>query len=342
MSLPESAVGAGPLVTSGGLRLTTVWDTAVASTNLGDQIIMEAVREELADIVADDFVFSVAAHERLGSKGRALIRRSDRAFVGGANLLSSHMWFRPLWRLRPWDALLGGKAILMGVGWYQYQRRADAYTRWLLRSVLNRGALHSVRDSQAERMLRSVGIPNVVNTGCPTIWGLTAEFCANLPKQKSANVVTTLNTYMPDPTRDKRLLAQLQESYERVYLWPQTDSDQEYARELGFKVTFVAPSLKAYDDLLRREPDLDYVGLRLHGGIRALRGGRRAIILEIDNRAAEMGRDFGLPTVDQADGDALRRMIREPFATRVTVPHEAILRWKRQFRASKPADAEDR
>jgi len=308
----------------------------VASTNLGDQIIMEAVREELADLLADDFVFTVAAHEWLGAKGRDLLRRSDRAIVGGANLLSSRMWFRPLWKLRPWDAWLGRKSILMGVGWYQYQGSADPYTRWLFRSMLSREALHSVRDSYSERMLRSIGVSNVVNTGCPTIWKLTAALCAGLPKTKSRNVVTTLNTYMPDPARDKRLLAELECSYERVYFWPQTDSDQDYARDLGFDLTLVEANLRSYDELLERDIDLDYVGLRLHGGIRALKKGRRSIVLEIDNRAAEMGRDFALPTVAQGDWDKLRRMICEPFATSVTVPSQAVDQWKRQFLEQSP------
>ncbi len=42
------------------MRAVTLLDTAVASTNLGDQIIMEAVRAELAGVLSDAMVYSVA------------------------------------------------------------------------------------------------------------------------------------------------------------------------------------------------------------------------------------------------------------------------------------------
>ena len=58
-------------------RRVAILDTAVASTNLGDQIIMEAVREELGELLPDAFPFSVATHEWMGAKSRSLIRRSD-------------------------------------------------------------------------------------------------------------------------------------------------------------------------------------------------------------------------------------------------------------------------
>ena len=84
----------------------------------------------------------------------------------------------------------------------------------------------------------------------------------------------------------------------------------------------------AYDRLLREAPSLDYVGNRLHGGIRALQHGRRAIIVEIDNRAQEMGRDFNLPTVARDDFARLEAMIDGDLAIAVTPPVEAIARWK--------------
>ncbi|MCB1021262.1 MAG: polysaccharide pyruvyl transferase family protein, partial [Acidobacteria bacterium] len=275
-----------------------------------------------------------ATHEWMGAKSRSLVRRADLAIVGGSNLLSSRMWFRPLWKLRPWDAALGAKTVLMGAGWYQFQPSPDAYTRWLYRRVLAPDALHSVRDGYSERRLREAGFANVVNTGCPTLWRLSPECCAAIPTQKGSRVVTTLNTYIKDPARDRELLSTLTRLYETVYFWPQTDSDAEYARSLGAPLEFVEPSLAAYDRLLASDAALDCVGLRLHGGIRALQHGRRAVIVEIDNRAAEMGADFALPTVKQGDWDALRHKIEQPFETRIRLAAAAITRWKSQFAAS--------
>jgi hypothetical protein len=51
-----------------------VLDTSIASNNLGDQIIMEAVRAELAEPMARAFVTTVASHEVMGAKGRGLVR----------------------------------------------------------------------------------------------------------------------------------------------------------------------------------------------------------------------------------------------------------------------------
>ncbi|HJR34009.1 MAG TPA: hypothetical protein VJ817_03625, partial [Gemmatimonadales bacterium] len=83
--------------------------------------------------------------------------------------------------------------------------------------------------------------------------------------------------------------------------------------------------------LLTSARPLDYVGNRLHAGIRSLQKGRRAIILEIDNRATEMGRDVGLPTVERTNFERLEQMIVEPLAIRVRPPLGEIARWKSQF-----------
>lgn len=317
-------------------RTITLLDTAIASTNLGDHIIMEAVRRELADVLSDQLVFTVVSHEWMGAESRRLIRRSDWVISGGTNLLSSRMWFRPIWKLTPVDALSDLNVVLMGAGWYQYQHAPDPYSRWLLRRVLSRRCLHSVRESYALKRLASIGITNAVNTGCPSIWELTPEHCARLPRQKAAeSVLTAVNSYprLKDPAADRRLLELLRRHYRTIHLWIQTDTDYEYARSLDGNLRFINPSVAALDAVLAREPDLDYVGNRLHAGIRALQKGHRAIIVEIDNRAREMGRDFGIPTVQRTDFDRLEHMIQGPLEISVRPPQNDIALWKRQFRS---------
>lgn len=314
-------------------RAITLLDTAVASTNLGDAIIMEAVRHELADILSGPVVFTVATHEWMG-QSRRLIRWSDCTIAGGTNLLSSRMWFRGNWKVRPFDALLGLNVILMGVGWYQYQHAPDPYSRWLLRRLLSRNCLHSVRESYALKMLASIGITDAVNTGCPTIWSLSPAGCARLPKRKASAVLTAVNSYprLKNPAADRRMIETLRKHYDTVYLWIQTHTDYTYARSLDSHLLFVDPSLAALDALLTSELDIDYVGVRLHAGIRAIQKGRRAIILEIDHRAREMGRDFGLPTVERTDFERLEQMIRQPLGISVRPPRREIDLWKSQFR----------
>ncbi len=313
------------------MRVVTLLDTAVASTNVGDQIIMEAVRRELQEPLADALVYSVASHEWMGRKSRGLVRRSEFAIAGGTNLLSSRMWIRSVWKLSPRDALSCRHVVLMGCGWYQFQHRPDPYTRWLLRRVLSSHHIHSVRDAYTKDMLARIGITNVVNTGCPTLWALTPDHCRSIPRARGKSVVTTINTYIPDVEADRRLLALLRRHYRTVYLWIQGEADYAYARTLDADLVFIAPNLAAFDALLETEPELDYVGNRLHGGIRALQKGRRTLIVEIDNRAQEMGRDFNLPTVKRTDFDRLEALIDAPLDTCVQPPREAIARWKNQF-----------
>jgi polysaccharide pyruvyl transferase WcaK-like protein len=324
------------------MRRVTILDTSVASSNLGDQIIMEAVRRELASVFTepDLYTLEIASHQRMDGVHRALVSQGEVAIAGGTNLLSSRMWLRPIWRLGPRDALAGLNVVLMGCGWYQYQHRPDPYSRWLLRGVLSRSHLHAVRETYAKRMLEHLGIENVVNTGCPTIWSFTPEHCASIPRQKGSAVVTALNSYrgLRDPAADKRILELLQRHYDAVHLWVQTFGDYAYARELASGIRFVGPSLGALDAVLDSDPDLDFVGPRLHAGIRALQKGRRTVIVEIDNRAREMGRDFGLPTVDRHDLEGLERMIADPFAVDVRPPRAEIERWREQFRSAAPAD----
>lgn len=321
------------------MRRVTLLDTATASTNLGDQIIMEAVRREIDDICSDAFQYSVVSHEWMGSRSRSLIGRSDLSIVGGSNLLSSRMWFKPLWKITPLQAMRQGEIVLMGCGWYQDQYPADIYSRWLFKRVLSKRYLHSVRDSQALRMLTGAGVKNVINTGCPTLWTLSPEKCAALPRTKAGSVVTTLNTYIVNPAADRQLLQTLRQHYSRVFFWTQTKEDYDYARQLDPDLIFLPPSLSALDQLLESEPDLDYVGNRLHAGIRAMQKGRRTVIVEIDNRARAMSEDFGVPTVAREDTERLTAMIAKPFQTKINLPTEAIARWRAQLRVNAPSSA---
>lgn len=310
------------------MKRAILLDTSVASTNIGDQIIMQAVREQLDRPLKDALITSVASHDTMGRKGRGLVRAADLVIAGGSNLIASHMWVRSVWRLRPRDAFISMNVVLMGVGWYQFQSKPDPYTAWLLRRVLHPTALHSVRDEYTAGMLASIGIKNCINTGCPTLWGLSPALRTSLPRTKARSVVTTLNTYIRDVEADRALIDLLRSRYETIHAWVQTAEDHEYLRSFGEDIRILEPSLAAYDRLLSSEPDLDYVGNRLHGGIRALQHGRRAIIVEIDNRATEMGRDFNLPTVARTAFERLATMIDGPLAIDINPPMDAVARWK--------------
>ncbi len=308
-------------------------DTAAATTNLGDQIIMDAVRQEIGALFPDCRVFSITSHDWMGSHSRGLVRHSDWAISGGTSLLSSRMWYRPSWKVSARDAMAGLDVTLLGAGWHQYQGAPDPYSRWILKRVLSREHLHSVRDSYTLQKLASIGITNAANTGCPTLWGLTPQHCARIPRRQAKAVITTVNSYkgLQDRAADGRMLALLRARYERVYLWIQTHSDHAYARSLDETLTFINPSVAALEAVLGSALDVDYVGNRLHAGIRALQRGRRSIIVAIDNRAREMGIDFGLPTVGRTAFEELEHAIAEPLEVAIRLPQAEIARWKSQF-----------
>jgi hypothetical protein len=185
-------------------------------------------------------------------------------------------------------------------------------------------------------MLRNAGILNVVNTGCPTMWGLSIEHCQSIPSIKSRNVVFTLTDYCRSPKDDLQLIKLLKYSYEKVFFWIQGTGDLSYLSSLWgaqpqIDFHILNPNLNSFDELLRSSDSLDYVGTRLHAGIRSLQMKRRSIIIGVDNRAIEKRRDFGIEVVDRGDFDRLKVLINEPFSTKINLKNENIAHWKSQF-----------
>lgn len=232
------------------------------------------------------------------------------------------------------DALRVNNVVLVGVGWWQYQNKPNLYTRTLLKRILHKEAIHSVRDDYTKRYLESIGINNVVNTSCPSAWGLTAEHCKEIPLSKSNKVVCTITDYNHNPRSDEAFINQLIESYETCHLWLQGAGDHEYFHSLNIpheKVSLIPPKLEALNAFLRQE-DTDYVGTRLHAGIRALQHGKRSLILAIDNRASELGSDIGLNICDRDDLLAIRQFIQgDKPSTEIYLPEKEIASWKAQF-----------
>lgn len=309
-----------------------LFDPSIASENLGDLVIREAVERELARLFPHEQVVGLPSQVRADARVRRIAGEARHRIVGGSNLLSSRMLSYRQWQIGLRDARRLGPALLMGVGWWQYQQPPDPYSRAVLRRVLARDGIHSVRDDYTREMLRSIGIDNVVNTGCPTMWGLDAAHCAGIPRAQAPAVVTTLTDYSRDPAADGSMLAALGRQYAQVHLWPQGTGDARYALEAGLAegVTMLPASLAAFDALLAAGP-IDFVGTRLHAGIRALQQGRRALVVAIDNRGREIARETGLPVIERSAIAALEERIAGEWTTELTLPFEAIARWRGQF-----------
>jgi len=313
------------------MKKISVFDTTVSNYNLGNQIIMESVYRHLKEIFPMDFFFKLPNME-ITEHTLQYIGWSDFLFFGGTNALCGEMNNYSQWGLNKTNYKKIKNVVLMGMGWWQYQEVINRYTRKLLTNSLSNTYLHSVRDSYTEGKLHSIGFNNVVNTGCPTLWDLTKSHCSDIPKEKSEEVVFTVTDYMKNLQRDKSIFEVLERNYSKIYVWIQGMGDHDYVNE-NFNcknVEIIGPDLKYYDELLSKN-EVDYVGTRLHAGIRALQHKRCTTIIGIDNRALEMRKDFNIPVISENEIHRLDQIINSSFDIMVNLPLEQIQRWKKQF-----------
>lgn len=308
-----------------------VLDTSVTSMNLGDEIIMDASRKVLYELFPNAFYVTLPTHEFFLWESYRVLKDCDYIFVGGSNLLKSKMMWHNQWKISPLDFLLRKNCILLGCGWWHYQAPADWYSRFVLQRILSKDYQHSVRDNYSRQQLLGAGINNVLNTSCVTMWQLDAKHCASIPRQRASRVITTVTGYNANPAADRAVIDTLLKYYEEVVLWVQQPEDFSYGLALADgKLKLIAPNLTAYTNFIR-DNHVDYVGSRLHGGIRALQMGKRTMILAVDNRALEICRDTRLPVVRREDIAAIDRWITTPSPTAIQLPLNAIQEWKQQF-----------
>ncbi|MBU5612552.1 polysaccharide pyruvyl transferase family protein [Geomonas azotofigens] len=318
------------------MNTISIFDTSISDYNLGNEIIMESVYGHMREVFPEAFFFKLPYME-ITRHTRSCIQQSDLLVFGGTNSLSSRMEQYKQWDVNLRKSAYVKNVVLMGLGWWQYQEKESLYTKVLLKRVLSGKWLHSVRDSYTEAKLRILGFDNVVNTGCPTLWHLTPEHCREIRTGMGDTVVSTLTDYSQNPELDRRMLEVLSQCYRRVLVWLQGVGDRDYLAALGVAgVEVIPPYLQAFDGALA-DPAVDYVGTRLHAGIRSLQKGRRSLIVGVDNRAAEMRKDFDLPVLERSALDQLESRIRTPHRTQIRIPLENVTRWKGQFSSVQPA-----
>lgn len=310
----------------------TLFDTSVCTENVGDEIIMDCVKKQLRDMFPQTMFLRVPTHEKITKISYNRMKKTNIGFVGGTNLLASNMRY-PInqWNIHLWNTKHMNNVVLMGVGSQNYGDKINLYTKLVYKNALSPKYLHAVRDSYTEGIMRKMGINNVINTGCPTLWSLTKEHCKSIPTKKSKNVICTFTDYNKDIEKDKKLAQILFKNYDNVYCWIQGSRDYEYITSISDKFILIDPHLEEYDNILNSNIELDYVGTRLHAGVRAMQKGRRSIILSIDNRAREMGKDYNLNVIERNDIDKLEEYIYSEFKTEVKLNLENITKWKSQF-----------
>lgn len=312
-----------------------VLDTTISDYNIGNQIIMESVNQLVDELFRDFFIYRLQYAEKFGKQSLCYMKESDCTIFGGTNSLSSQMNRYKQMGFRLSDLRYVNNLVLLGLGWWQYQSKPNLYTRILLKGLLSKRYLHSVRDGYTKSMLAKIGIKNVLNTGCPTTWKLTKQHCQAIPVKKAENVVMTLTDYNKNPNYDKALIDMLAKCYKTVYFWIQGIGDLEYLKKLQVhdhrNIKVINPKLVDYDKLLQSE-HVDYIGTRLHAGIRALQCGKRTMIISIDNRAIEISQDIGLPILSREKiSIELKSFIYSDYYTDIDIPRNDIIRWKNQF-----------
>lgn len=312
-------------------RVAGLLDPALENNiNLGDQIISEAVRSVIKESLGFDRVIRMPTLRSLRRDEVSTLNSCDAIFIGGTNLLNSRMMFNRQWALGL-ELRNVSPLVLFGVGWWQYEGAPDFATRWLLRRLLSQHGPHSVRDDMTRMQLNGVNIGSVVNTSCPTLWALKSTKIQNLPTIKSPAVVFTLTCYSKKYLLDRKLIDFLFLNYKDVYFWPQGNDDMVYLNNLmsGQSITkFKVLDSSVYSfDLLLSSTNVDYIGTRLHAGIRAIQHGRRSLIISVDNRAIEISRDTGLPCVERDNPDRLSHLVNDGFRTSITLPQKAIDDW---------------
>jgi polysaccharide pyruvyl transferase WcaK-like protein len=314
--------------------MITLYDTSIASKNIGDFIIMDAVRNELEPLIPQEQIITLPTHDSIGFEGLKLLRKSNFSVVGGSNLLSSNILSYKQWKFNAVDLLFLENSVLMGVGWWQYQKKADFLSALIWKRLLHNDMIHSVRDELTEKKLNEIGIKNVLNTSCATMWKLDQEHCNQIPKNKGEIVVFTLTDYNQDPIADRTLITNLIANYDKVHFWPQGTGDSAYfdtlMEEIKGHVFLLDPNLTALNTILSLE-NIDYIGTRLHAGIRALQLKVRTIIIGIDNRANEKSKDFNLLVIERKDINHLNDVINSSFETKIVLPMNNIIKWKSQF-----------
>jgi hypothetical protein len=316
------------------MKVITILDTTICDYNLGNQIIMESIYEIINELFPNDFIFRLQYAEKFGKLSLGYIRMSDFCFFGGTNSLSSQMNRYSQMGFRLEDLLfIKNKITLLGVGWWQYQSKPNLYTRFFLKDLLSMHVFHSVRDSYTKQMLESIGIKNVINTSCPTTWKLTPEHCSQIPSKKSENVIITLTDYNQQYNLDEKFLRLIFSYYKKIFYWIQGVGDYKYIQSFNIdknRLYIIPPKLHLFDEILKNE-DVDYIGTRLHAGIRAIQHKKRALILAIDNRAKEMSKDINLNVVERNDLSSIENFILNDYKTLIKVPFMEIERWKKQF-----------
>lgn len=315
-----------------GKRTDTViiFDSAMDTQNKGDEIIMLYCGKIIEQIWGEVPQKRITFHKSPSEEETTGLANYKYKILCGTNVLSPNVeYFCAFKTSRNLDQY--HDICLLGVGWGMYSDNISRQSKDFYRCILSKQWLHSVRDRYTEQKMKEMGFNNVLFTACPTMWNLTTELCDKIPKQKSEQVVFSITDYDQNEKCDNKMIKIIERNYGKIYFWAQGQEDIKYLKKLNVeKDIVVINKLEEYTELLKGG-NIDYIGTRLHAGIHALNQKIRTIIVAIDNRAEEMGKDTNLPIILREDIGNLENMINTEWKTEIVIPNENINKWKAQF-----------
>lgn len=324
------------------MKKTVVFDTAIGTSNLGDEIILQCLEDELAPILNDSFIMRFGTHVKnfgwkrflMGSQKIRFSYDADFKIVMGTNLLSRDIKkTQAQWPIGRLDSWLYENCIMAGVGTTLSEGEITNYSQKIYNRILRKDFYHSVRDEESKRLLEQLGY-KVLNTGCPTLWKLTPEHCRHIPIKKADNVIFSLSGYKNQRNRpmDEALIDVLRDNYDNLIFWCQTSKDEEYLDKIdGTEAIPRLYSLKKFKDTLEKG-NVDYVGTRLHGGVYALQHKVRSIVIAIDHRARGFHETNNLCICERDEiPDKLSNLINSDIVTDIRLRQDDIDRFKAQF-----------
>lgn len=308
-------------------------DTSLNSENSGDQIIMEACNKIFKEIFVNSKIIRIPTHT-YNTNSESL--HSFLKILCGTNIIYSRMENQKQWYL-PNDLSSYYNTVLLGVGLsdVDINKKTSLYTKLFFNKILSKDYYHSVRDKRTLKRLNDMGIKNVLNTTCPTMWTLNNKILNKIPKSKSRTVVTSITDYCFDKQQDKLMLSILDQEYEEVIIWVQGSHDVDWCLSKIIdlnKYKVIGPNLEDLERTINKT-SFDYIGTRLHAGIKCLNSLKRTIVIAVDERAKAISEDTNLPTINRNEiGHKLSNMINSSFKTDIVLPNKEINKWKQQFK----------
>lgn len=311
------------------------------SRNLGDLIISESAIEILNELFPSKQIVRISTHVEIDLKRRRQINDAFLSFIGGTNLITSDIRGYRQFVVRNGKLvwLFPGvrKLILLGCGWGGgYGDPMHFKTKFFYRHILHPGFIHSLRDQYSSDKLQQEAGIHSMNTSCPTTWSLKHH--QSEPVNFNNVCLFTLTDYNTNLLADDTLLMTVIKYFTKIVFFPQGAMDMEYLKTLPAyknnkaKIDILPHNYGRFREFISTH-SLTYIGTRLHAGIKCMEYKHKAIIIAIDNRAAEIAKDILLPVCNRLDYSILTDWLNRAslFNQRFRIPFRAISEWKKQF-----------